>query len=85
MTEKICPICKEAFDITSFGTQRYCRTCWREYNREQQAKYRAKRRKRRVAKKQHEALLLLSPEARTEQIDAMKDLYEQFPDLKEDG
>jgi len=42
MSDRICPKCRLSHTPEEYGSQRYCRSCWRKYNRE---RARARRRK----------------------------------------
>ncbi len=78
--KRTCPRCQRDLPFDVFGTQSYCRDCWRIYNKGRQAARRAKLKRLAEAARQLALIQLLPEEARQERLGALR---VEYPELWE--
>ena len=77
---KHCRKCNQ--DVEDFGSQRYCRECWKTYDRESRSRKTRVKAAFKYAQSQVAILLMLSPEAQEKHQDELRAYYHDFPELQ---
>lgn len=77
---KHCRKCNQ--EVEDFGSQRYCKACWRIYDRDRRSRKTRVKAAFKYAQAQVAILLSLSPEAQDRHADELTAYYNDFPELR---